>query len=104
MRIYAAFQASRAVGLVALAAGMVLSNGWQSVAIAVAILAGSVVLFSYIVILATGERPATPPPGWAREPIAARQAAVTEPRREITPAPAPAPQRTPARPRTLVPH
>ncbi len=62
MRIYAAFQASRAVGLVALAAGIVLTKGWQAVAIAVAILAGSACLFTFVAILATGERPAAPHP------------------------------------------
>ena len=103
MRIYAAFQASRAVGLLALAASMVLANGWQSVAIAVAILAGSAFLFSFIVILATGERPTGPTPTLAADAATAHEpeAARAEVRPEVTPAPSPAQPR--ARRRMLGP-
>jgi hypothetical protein len=97
--MYAAFQASRAVGLVALAAGIVLTNGWQAVAIAVAILAGSAFLFTFLVILATGERRAAPHPILAAEAATVHEhgAANAEVRREVTPAPSPEQPRARAR-------
>jgi hypothetical protein len=96
MRSYVRFLVMAALALVAFAATMFLQGGWQSAVAAVAILTGAGFLTSFIALLVTGERLASPAQGVARGRALARPAPAAARPREA----APAASKTPERPRT----
>jgi hypothetical protein len=101
MRTYVTFLVSGTLTLLAFGATMFVQGGWQSALVAFAVLTGAGFLTSFISLLATGERLASPAPGLARGRALAQHAPAVERRREPAPQPVAVsrPARTAPRPR-----